>query len=128
MSPQPSLTSALPVWRQSLIMLPNGVEDAQWFNDCGETCLAMALAAIRGTPVSPASIRANLGGPGRSGITSGNDLVAMARYYHLPAHVENAPPAALQAWLTTNAKLQRPSIVLGTWPTPGNVLHWMLTT
>jgi hypothetical protein len=123
-----TLSAALPVWKQSLTILPDGVDDPQWFNDCGETCLAMALAAVRGTPMSPGSIRANLGGPARSGLTNGTDLVNAAHYYHLKAHLEQFPASKLSGWITAWSILRKPTIVLGTWPTPGGVLHWLLTT
>lgn len=122
-----ALNAALPAWKQSQTTLPDGSLDPQWFNDCGETCLGMAIAALRGTPIGAGSIRANLGGIQRSGLTNGSDLVRAAAYYNVLATVEPVAPGDLELWLTNWSNAHQPSIVLGTWPTPGGVLHWMLT-
>lgn len=119
--------SALPAWSQQQIVLPDGNYDPQRFNDCGETCVAAIVSAVHGTPISPASVRANLGGPLRSGLTTGDDLVSMLAYYHVTAVAEMVPTAELQGFLTSYRNQKMPTIVLGRWPTPGNALHWMLT-
>jgi hypothetical protein len=120
--------SALPAWGQLSGLLPDGQPDPQQFNDCGETCVSMVVASVHGCPVNPGSVRAAVGGPLRSGLTTGDDLVKMLAYYNVSAHLEVPGKAGVQGTLTGIAGAQRPAIVLGTWPTPGGALHWMVST
>lgn len=119
--------TALPAWSQNAIVLPDGQPDPQHFNDCGETCVAAIVACTHGTPISPASVRAALGGPARSGITNGHDLVTALAYYSTASHLETLPAQQLPMRITALCAAGQTSIVLGTWPTPGKALHWMLS-
>jgi hypothetical protein len=120
--------TALPAWCQNTILLPDGAHDPQAANDCGETCVAAIVACVHGVPISPGSVRAALGGPGRPGITNGSDLVQALAYYNVAAHLETPGGQELIGRISALAASGQPSICLGTWPTPGKALHWMLTT
>jgi hypothetical protein len=120
--------SALPAWCQQDVILPDGDYDPQRFNDCGETCVAEVVACVKGTPISPASVRANLGGPDRSGITNAQALVDALAFYGVKAHSESPDASQIQRVITHYTLLAQPTIVLGVWATPGSALHWMLTT
>jgi hypothetical protein len=111
-----------------MITLPDGQKDPEWFNDCGETCVAMVVSAVHGTPISPASVRANIGGPQRPGLTDGVALRDALAFYNVAAHVETVGASAFPSLISHCCANAWPTIVLGTWPTPGKVLHWMLTT
>jgi len=125
---RPWLTlAALPAWIQQGVPLPDGQMDPQQYNDCGETCLAMIIAACTGVSLSPGSVRSSIAGTGRSGLTTGDDLVQMSEYYNLAAHVETPDAAGAWAVITAVTAAHRPVVMLGTWPTPGP-LHWMLAT
>src|SRR6266851_4227644 len=52
----------LPNWSQSNAFLPDGSRDSQWYNDCGETCVAMVIAGVWGCPVEPGAIRQRIHG------------------------------------------------------------------
>jgi hypothetical protein len=119
--------SALPAWSQQQLTLPDGDYDPQRYNDCGEVCVAAIVSVVHGTPISPASVRANLGGPNRSGVTDGAALVAALAFYHVAALAASPSPAMLKAYVQHFTALHMPTIVLGTWPTPGLALHWLLT-
>jgi hypothetical protein len=119
--------AALPSWSQQGTALPDGNMDPQQYNDCGEADIAMVVAAATGVSISPGSVRSSIAGIGRSGLTTGDDLVQMFEYYNCAAHLET--PDAGGAWLLITAvtAAHRPVIMLGTWPTPGP-LHWLLAT
>jgi hypothetical protein len=119
---------ALPALNQLSAILPDGTLDPGAYDDCGETCVAAIVAAVHGTPISPASVRANLGGIRSSGLTTGDDLVTALAFYNVKAAVKTVSPAELQTALTEWNNLGFATIVLGEWPSPGNCLHWMLTT
>jgi len=119
--------SALPAWSQLLARLPDGSYDPQAADDCGETCVAAIVTAVHGTPVGPGSVRANLGGSGRSGLTTGEDLRAALAYYSTLAAVESPAATDLEGYLTSCSNRGFPTIVLGDWPVPGASLHWMAT-
>jgi Papain-like cysteine protease AvrRpt2 len=126
---QPWLTlDALPAWSQRQAILPDGNLDPQAYNDCGETCCSMVIASVHGCPVNPGSVRASIGGPSRSGLTTCTDLVQAFAYYHVDASCQSDRAAV--AWKSIQAILatERPAIMLGTWPTPGGFLHWMIAT
>lgn len=119
--------TALPRWQQTGITLPDGSHDPQMYNDCGETCVACIIAAGHGVPVSPGSVRANFGGVTRSGLTTGTDLVGMLAYYNYAAESQQVAARDIIARLGQWTKEGHPTIVLGTFPRPGGVLHWMTT-
>ena len=115
----------LPIWKQSGGVLPDGATDPQQWNDCGETCVAMVVAAIRGVKVEPGYIRQQLGGTARSGLTTANDLRTALLMNNVPA-TELSNDAA-EGWrqLMAHWALACPVIVLGNWLNPGS-LHWYL--
>lgn len=121
-------TAALPAWNQQLIALSDGSLAAGRYNECGETCVAAIVAAVWGVPVSPDQIRAGDGGPGRGPLTTAADLVFMLRSCNVQAYAYNSPAAV--AWGNIKAATTdgQPVIMLGTWPTPGGALHWLVAT
>ena len=117
--------SWMPHWKQTGGVLPDGQTDPQQYNDCGETCVAMVVAAVRGVAVSPGDIRQQLGGVKRSGLTTASDLVQALHLNHVRAHVETADAA--NAWMTLAGcyAVAKPAIVLGYWLSMA-CMHWML--
>jgi Papain-like cysteine protease AvrRpt2 len=115
----------LPVWKQLGGVLPDGRPDPEQYNDCGETCVTMVLAAVRGVSLEPGYIRQQLGGTGRSGLTTADDLVQALAINDVESRsnalcCRAAWAALVQAW--GNAL---PVIALGHWLSPTG-LHWML--
>lgn len=125
---QETLTlDALPTWQQTMITLPDGTQPQARYNDCGETCVAMITAAVDGAPVGPDSVRANLRADADGqALTTARDLVAGLAFYSVRAHVETLAAAAAWALIEHVTVGARPVIMLGTWPTPGGALHWMI--
>ena len=119
--------TALPAWSQKTAYLPDGTLDPQAYNDCGETCVSMIVASVHGVAVGPGSVRANNGGVGRGGLTTADDLVRMLGYYNVAAHVASPAKEDLPKVLGALALSGQPAVVLGTWPTPGGTLHWMIS-
>lgn len=119
--------TALPAWSQQTAYLPDGTLDPAAYNDCGETCVSMIVASVHGVAVGPGSVRANNGGVGRGGLTTADDLVRMLGYYNVAAHVSSPAREDLPKILGALALIGQPAIVLGTWPTPGGALHWMIS-
>ena len=115
----------LPTWKQVSGVLPDGAPDPQQYNDCGETCVAMVVAAVKGVLLEPGYVRQQLGGPNRSGLTTANDLVTALLRSHIPA-TELSNNAA-EGWrqLMAHWGLACPVIVLGNWLNPAS-LHWYL--
>lgn len=115
----------LPLWRQTAGVLPDGSPDPQAANDCGETCVAMVLAALTGVLMEPGMIRQQLGGVGRSGLTTGNDLVQALAINHVTAVAQDYVPEG--AWEACDTAWEHgyPVIALGHWMSP-DYLHWML--
>jgi hypothetical protein len=117
--------SWLPNWKQFGTLLPDGSPDPAQYNDCGETCVSMVVAAVHGTPIEAGSVRQAIGGSSRSGLTIGADLVAAFSYYNVAAASQDLPgPIALS--VIRALRLQaNPTIVLGRWLNPSS-LHWIL--
>jgi len=115
----------MPAWRQTGGLLPDGNLDPQQYNDCGETCCAMVIAAVRGIRVAPGELRQELGGVQRSGLTSPGDLVQVLAANHIQAHVESMDAA--NAWMLLAAcyGTAKPVVVLGYWLNMA-CMHWML--
>jgi hypothetical protein len=120
--------SALPAWSQRQAILPDGALDPQAYNDCGETCCSMIIAGVHGCPVNPGSIRASLGGPSRSGLTTCLDLIQALANYNVASSCESERASLAWQSMKTLLAMDRPAIMLGTWPTPGGALHWMVAT
>jgi len=115
----------LPAWKQTGGLLPDGRPDPQEDNDCGETCVAMVIAAMRGVAVEPGDIRQELGGTSRIGLTTPEDLVLALADNHVVAHIERVD--ARNGWMMLAAcyGIAKPAIVLGRWLNM-SCLHWML--
>jgi hypothetical protein len=115
----------LPTWRQTGGVLPDGAVDPGQYNDCGETCVAMVIAAVKGVLLEPGYVRQQLGGPNRSGLTNAHDLATALLMSHIPA-TELSNNAA-EGWrqLMAHWALACPVIVLGNWLSPRS-LHWYL--
>ena len=85
----------------------------------------MVLAALTGVLMEPGMIRQQLGGVGRSGLTTGNDLVQALAINHVTAVAQDyVPEGALEA-CDTAWEHGYPVIALGHWMSP-DYLHWML--
>lgn len=121
-------TSALPAWSQQLVVLSDGVSPDQRWNECGETCISSIAAAVWGARLSPDVLRASDGGPLRSGLTDGPALERMGGYANVVLRAHDLAASDARALLSTCLADGRPAIMLGTWPTPGGVLHWLLAT
>ena len=115
----------LPRWKQTGGLLPDGALDPQEDNDCGETCVAMVVAAVRGVVLAPGDIRQQLGGVGRSGLTSPEDLVRALALNHVSSHVEKMDTE--HAWILNAGcyAIAKPNIALGYWLNM-SCMHWML--
>lgn len=109
---------------QSDAQLPTGGVDPQWYNDCGETCVAMLVAAKKGVPIGVARVRYLLRGPNGDARTTAVDLVNVLAMCDLKAHdvYSNGPNAYDE--VRRNLDAGRSSVVLGEWITSG-VEHWM---
>jgi len=119
-------TSALPVYGQLTQTLPSGSETETWYNDCGETCCSMIIRGARGVYVPADELRVLLRGQGGNPLTDADALVAILAMCNVKAHscvwgVDAAIPYMQRA--TADGL---PLCTLGTWPTPGGVLHWLL--
>lgn len=116
--------AALPRWKQTGGLLPDGNLDPQQWNDCGETCVAGIVAAVHGVDVSPGDVRESLGGPQRSGLTTAVDLVTALQHFEVAASV--LATTWQNAWLRLRAQwvVAMPVIMLGNWLSSSS-LHWV---
>jgi hypothetical protein len=105
--------------------LPTGGIDPAWATDCGETCVAMLVAAKKGVPIGIARIRYLLGKPNTDGRTTGSDLVRALAMCDLAAHERAADATTSLTEIKRNLDVGRTSIVLGNWVSP-NMPHWMV--
>ena len=115
----------MPLWKQTGGLLPDGQMDPQADNDCGETCVAMVGATMRGVAIAPGDIRQQLGGVRRIGLTSPEDLMQAVAINHVRSHVER--PNSQNGWMLNAACYgqDKPAIVLGYWLNM-SCMHWML--
>lgn len=118
--------SYMPAWDQNEGVLPDGQPDPQHFNDCGETCVSMAIAGVWGCPIEPGAIRQYLTGSDGSGLTDGAALVKALAHWSVKAHLELL--SGFEAWNAVTAVVgtHRPVIMLGRWEGPGTALHWIV--
>jgi hypothetical protein len=115
----------LPIWHQFGALLPDGNPDPEQYNDCGETCCAMVIAAVRGVQLEPGFIRQELGGDRRSGLTTGPELVAALATNSVASHCYYPEAQAAFEACVISWALAHPVIALGNWLSPSS-LHWML--
>jgi ABC-type bacteriocin/lantibiotic exporter with double-glycine peptidase domain len=122
----------IPVWNQLNDPLPDGQQDSQNFNDCGEECVAMLIKAYGGPELPAGQIRMLLHGINGTGITTGDDLVrALAMFKDrqgrtIAAHVRSGIDAAtFQVEATHAISSGLPVIALGDWVTRGYG-HWVV--
>jgi len=118
---------AAPLWNQLNDPLPNGQLPSWRYEECGEECCAEVICAQHGVEISADALRAQLGGPGRRGLTTGADLARILARANVQSAVmesqaDNAPEQ-IQAATTAG----RMVIALGHWLDP-QVLHWVLVT
>lgn len=121
-------TSALPAWSQQQTVLSDGTQPDQRFNECGECCVSMLAAGVWGARLSPDALRAAVNGVAGSGLTTGTDLVGMGSYANVALHEENVDAPTAHGLIEAFTADGRPVLMLGEWPTPGGVLHWLLAT
>ena len=121
-------TTALPAWSQQQVVLSDGVSPDQRWNECGETCVSMLAAAVWGARLSPDALRAATNGVAGSGLTNGTDIANQASYANVVMRSHDTDAAGAQALATAAVADGRPVAILGEWPTPGGVLHWLLVT
>jgi hypothetical protein len=116
-----------PVWNQLQDPLPTGALPAWRFEECGEECVAEVIYAQHGVEVMADALRAQLGGPGRRGLTTGADLVRLLNRNNVPATALAPPDGAVAAQIQACTMAGGLVIVLGRWVSP-TVLHWVLVT
>ena len=119
--------SWLPRWNQKAGTLPDGKPDPERYNDCGEECCAMVVASVHGVCLEAGMVRQMLGGPERSGLTNGSDMVAALKRCNVLAIAHDNDVSI--AWQTVQAGLKSayPAMVLGQWQPP-DALHWVLVS
>lgn len=116
-----------PLWNQLADPLPDGTLPPQRWNECGEECCAMEISRQHGVPLSADALRALLGGPRRSALTSAQDLVRCLALCNVPAEAEVDSPIDVAERLQAITARGGVAICLGTWVAPG-ILHWILVT
>jgi hypothetical protein len=115
----------LPSWKQTGGVLPDGQPDPQQYNDCGETCVVMAIAAIKGVSMEPGAIRQMLGGWARTGLTTGSDLAQALHDCNVSCAATTLGGADAFQQAKNHWAHAMPMIALGEWLDPG-VLHWVV--
>lgn len=117
--PRPQIVS------QRLNLLPDGSPDPEWFNDCGEACVASVLLTLRGFMIPPGCLRAAEEGLKGPGLTNGPQLAHIATSIGLSAVY--AAGSASAAWTICHhlRRVGRYAVILGEWLSPG-ALHWLL--
>ena len=118
--------SYIPGWSQQDEILPDGTEDAERYNNCGETCCAMVVAGVWGVPIEPAALRQYLHGPLGTGLTDSQALVKALHYCSVKAHEESVSGEAAWALILQTVASQRCVIMLGHWEGAGTFLHWVV--
>jgi len=88
----------------------------------------MLAAAVWGARLSPDALRAATNGVAGSGLTNGTDIANQASYANVVMRSHDTDAAGAQALATAAVADGRPVAILGEWPTPGGVLHWLLVT
>ncbi|HEV2461072.1 MAG TPA: hypothetical protein VGS80_22195 [Ktedonobacterales bacterium] len=107
---------------------PDGSAALQRYNECGETLVASVVAAVWGVSASPDAFRAAVHGPAGSALTTAGDLVAMLAYANVLGTAHSGSVGELRLVVEAVTRDDRGVLLLGTWPTPGNALHWLLAT
>lgn len=118
--------TALPVYGQLTQTLPESGPTTNWYNDCGETCCSMVVRAARGVYCAADELRVLLRGQGGNPLTNADDLVSILHICHIHAHTATWGSDAAISAMRQATQDGRPCLALGTWPTPGGVLHWLL--
>lgn len=116
-----------PVWNQLDDPLPTGTLPSLGYEECGEECCAMVIAAQHGVEVEADALRAQLGGPGGQALTSAGDLVKILGRNNVAAVAISPAVDDLAAVVQAAIGDGRAAVVLGHWLAPG-VLHWVLVT
>jgi len=116
-----------PLWNQLADPLPTGALPVWRYEECGEECVAEILYAQHGVEVLADALRAQLGGPGRRGLTTGADLVRLLNRNNVPATFLTPPAGAVAAQVQACTMAGGVVIALGRWISP-TVLHWILVT
>lgn len=122
-----ALARPAPLWNQLADPLPTGALPAWRYEECGEECVAEVIYAQHGVEVLADALRAQLGGPGRRGLTTGADLVRVLNRNNVPATALAPPDGAVAAQIQACCTAGGLVIVLGRWVSP-TVLHWVLVT
>lgn len=78
---------AAPIWNQLDDPLPDGAQDPYRQYDCGEECVAMAVAACGGPTLPAYILRTLLGAVAGTKGTTGQQLVYLLKLLKIPAHV-----------------------------------------
>ena len=116
-----------PLWNQLADPLSTGQLPGWRSEECGEECVAEVLYRTHGVSVNADALRYQLGGPGRRGLTTGEDLVRLLALNNCAARLEETPAAHVAGEIQIATQAGRAAIALGAWVTPG-VLHWVLVT
>lgn len=114
-----------PTWGQRADPLPDGRADPQAAVDCGEECVAMAIAELRGINLSAGCLRESLDGPNRSGVTTATDLSRLLRAFRVPSTAYELTRDQVPDYLVKANTNRHFSIPLGAW-VDSRFLHWVL--
>lgn len=116
-----------PLWNQLNDPLPTGALPSWRYEECGEECCAEVIYAQHGVEVSADALRAQLGGPGRRGLTTGADLSRILLRANVSSAVMEAAADNAPQQIQAATAERRMVIALGHWLDPA-VLHWILIT
>lgn len=123
-APSPS-PLAYPLWNQLQDPLPDGSLPTGRYNECGEECVSMVLWRQHGVEVAADALRAQLGGPKRTPLTTGADLVKLLNHNHVAASSLNCEAVEAPNQIVAANAEGRGVIALGQWLQP-TILHWIL--
>lgn len=114
----------VPTWNQLDDPLPDGSLAVMRAQECGEECVAMAVMAVHGVPLSADAVRALLRGATGAALTDGAALVEALLLCNVAASTDSADRDAVQERTTSALTNRRLILLLGYWVDP-SVLHWI---
>lgn len=118
----------IPLYNQNNDPLPDGQQDPQHSNDCGEECASMLGAAYRPNLVLPAGqLRMLLRGNNWQGnaLTDGDDIVwILKNVFNIPSHTRRVDFTTSKIEITHALQSNMPVVYLGKWD--GDYLHWII--
>lgn len=124
-NPKPLVWPIPPRIGQNIALLPDGTFDPQHANDCGESCVASVVSALRGITVSPGCWREALGDFRRTGMTTAGDLQRLLVVPGLTSYADHSDAETQWGHLTNLRHYAAYSIILGSWLSTTE-FHWLL--